>query len=97
MTLSLRFGVEGRPYPVLADWPEEAVGELTRLLLSCLIGVDLVARLDPGGLGILLVGGDEARFEDVEKRLRQSLAGHDCLTTDRGRLEVVWLAELRRV
>jgi hypothetical protein len=94
MTLSLRFEVEGRPYPVLSEWSEEAVDELTRLLLSCLSGVDLVVRVDPGGLGVLLVGGDEMRFEVVEKRLRQSLTGQDCLTTDGDRLEVAWKSSI---
>ena len=94
MTLSLRLELEGRPYPVLVEWSEEAVGELTRILLSSLSGVDLVARVDTGSLGILLVGGDDARFEDVVKRLRNSLAGHDCLTTKGDRLEVVWTSSV---
>ena len=57
-------------------------------------GVDLVARVDPGGVGILLVGGDEARFEVVERHLRQSLTGQDCRTMGGDRLEVAWTSSI---
>jgi hypothetical protein len=90
MTLALRFEVDGRPYPALSDWSEATVGELTRHLLSCLSGVDLVARVDPARVGILVVGGDATRFERVDQQLRQALTGQDCRAPGGERLELVW-------
>ena len=51
-------------------------------------------RIAAFGVGTLVVGGDEARFEVVEKYLRKSLAGQDCRTMGGDCLEVAWTSSI---
>jgi hypothetical protein len=70
-TLSFRDG--DREYPVLREWSNDAVNDMTWILMTCLRGQDMVAKVDPSRLGILLAGADERSCRVVRARILNAL------------------------
>lgn len=88
----LGFSCGGSEFPIFREWRAESIRRLGELLTRTLRPLDLVARVDPARLALLLPETDASGVEAVERRL-EALLAEAALTTPAGRaLEPVWRA-----
>ena len=90
-TAVLSFQHDGQSCAIFRDWSAKAMRDLGQMLVSNLRRLDIVARLDGGRLGLLLIEAPEAGTAVVRDRLMGRLRSYAFRTATGLELEPTWV------